>query len=210
MVDHLIKNVEELTALFDETHPLAVHKCLPRLDKYAREFISRSPFVCVATHDVNGASDVSPRGDPAGFVKVLNDTTLAIPDRPGNNRLDTMSNIVNSGSLGLLFMVPGYDDTLRVNGSAVLTTDPDILGALSLNGREPKVAILMTVKESFLHCAKAFKRSKLWDIETQQKRSEMPTLGQMIIEQTAENTPTPDEVAEADHAVENDYRERLY
>jgi len=117
--EHLIKTEESLRSLYGETHALAVKKCLPALDDYCREYISRSPFLCLSTQHANGTADVSPRGDPAGFVHILDSKTIAIPDRPGNNRLDSLSNIVSNPSVGLLFLVPGFDDTLRINGRCI-------------------------------------------------------------------------------------------
>ena len=137
-------------------------KCIPSLDRHCREFIERSPFLCIGTSGAGGRADVSPRGDPPGFVQVLDDNTLFIPDRPGNNRLDTMTNIIENPNVGLLFLVPGFDDTLRVNGRATIVRDEALAQAAVVNGKEPKVGIRVEVEEAFLHCAKAFKRSRLW------------------------------------------------
>ena len=120
----LVTDEAGLRGLFPPTHEIAARKCLDALDPHARDFIRRSPFVCVGTQNAEGRADVSPRGDPPGFVRVLDGGTLAIPDRPGNNRLDTLSNLVANPAIGLLFVVPGFDDTLRVNGRATLSTDP--------------------------------------------------------------------------------------
>ena len=140
--------------------------------------------MCIGTQNMDGKADVSPRGDPAGFVQILDDQTLAIPDRPGNNRLDTLVNILANPSVGLLFIIPGFDDTLRVNGLASLVTDPAILESMSMNGRSPRLAIIVKVQEVFLHCAKAFRRSHLWDPEHFQDRSEMPSLMKILLDQT--------------------------
>lgn len=208
--DHLIENEDQLAEFVGPKHPLAVHKCLNQLDSYARQFIARSPFVCVGTQGADGRGDVSPRGDPPGFAKVIDDNTLALPDRPGNNRVDTMSNILENPSVGLLFMVPGFDDTLRVNGKARLTTDPDLLAAMAINGRAPKLAIVVAVEEAFLHCAKAFRRSKLWSADAQQDRGEMPSLARMIMDQTSDEAVSQKDLDEADASVENDYRDNMY
>ena len=208
--DHDINTEEQLAGLVGAKHPLAVNKCLPRLDRYAKEFIARSPFVCVGTQGGDGRGDVSPRGDPPGFARVIDDNTLALPDRPGNNRVDTMSNILENPAVGLLFMVPGYDDTLRVNGKARLTTDPDLLAAMAVNGRAPKLAIVVAVEEVFLHCAKAFRRSKLWSADARQDRGEMPSLARMIMDQTSDEAVAQSEVDEADKEIEKDYRDGLY
>lgn len=191
---------------------LAVRKQLGKLDRYAREFIARSPFLCIGTADASGKADVSPRGDPPGFVQVLDDHTLIIPDRPGNNRLDTMGNIMANPHVGLLFMIPGFEDTLRVNGRATIVNDPAVLERAAVNGKAPKVAIRVAVDEAFLHCAKAFKRSKLWDPAARVDRKAMPSLAQMILEQTApaEAPPSKREVEDADRFVEDDYRTGMY
>ena len=208
--DHSILDADQLSSLVGEKHPLAVKKCLPRLDRHARDFISRSPFLCIGTQGADGTADVSPKGDPVGFVQVIDDNTLAIPDRPGNNRMDSLNNVLTNPAIGLLFMVPGYDDTLRVNGKARLTTDPALLDGMAIKGRPPKLAIVVDVEEVFLHCAKAFKRSRLWSPDAIQDRSEMPTLGKMIMEQTSNAPPSETEVSEADEAVESDYRDNMY
>ncbi len=207
---HLVTDEAALRALFPETHALAVQKCLDRLDAHARDFIARSPFLCIGTQAPDGRADVSPRGDPKGFVQVLDDRTLLIPDRPGNNRLDTLSNIVANPSVGLLFMVPGFDDTLRVNGTARITTDPALLAGLAVNGRTPAVAIAVTVREVFLHCAKAFRRSSLWDPAQRQDRSGMPSLVKMILDQTTGAPADPAEQKKLDDGLEDAYRSTMY
>jgi uncharacterized protein len=199
-----------LRTLFPATHTLAALKCLPTLDRHAEDFIRRSPFLCIGTQDANGKADVSPRGDPAGFVQVLDDRTLAIPDRPGNNRLDTLSNVLVNPNVGLLFMVPGFDDTLRVNGTASLTTDPDVLARMAVNDRTPTLAIVVTVQEVFLHCAKAFRRSRLWDPDSRQNRKEMPTLMNMLMEQTVGAPKEAAEMQKIDDGLEEDYRTSMY
>jgi PPOX class probable FMN-dependent enzyme len=208
--DSLITEEAALRALYPPTHTLAALKSLGILDPHAREFIRRSPFLTIGTQNREGRADVSPRGDPAGFVTVLDDKTLAIPDRPGNNRLDTLSNILANPNVGILFMVPGFDDTLRVNGTASLSTDPSILQAMSVNERVPNLAIVVTVSEVFLHCAKAFRRSRLWDPEARQDRKEMPSLMQMILDQTTGAPQDPAEQQRIDEGLEADYRTSMY
>jgi len=205
-----ITDEQSLRNLFSPTHDLAVVKCLDSLDKHAQAFIRRSPFVCLGTQNTDGKADVSPRGDPVGFVRILDDRTLAIPDRPGNNRLDSLANIVANPNVGLLFIIPGFDDTLRVNGQATLVTDPEILESLSVNDRMPKLAIVVKVREVFLHCAKAFRRSHLWDPDHLQKRGEMPSLVKIILDQT---TGAPDDAAQMrklEDQSEEDYKQTLY
>ena len=201
-----------LRDLFGAPMDLAVRKSLTSLDRHCRDFIARSPFLCIGTSSKSGRADVSPRGDPPGFVQVLDDRTLIIPDRPGNNRLDTMSNILENPAVGLLFFVPGFDDTLRVNGKATIVRDEALLARAEVNGKRPVVAIRVDVEEAFLHCAKALKRSRLWDPASRVDRRVMPTLGRMILEQTAPTGTKPPEaaVAEADTLVEEAYRTNLY
>lgn len=208
--DFVIKDDASLRSLFPATHPMAVIKSLDHLDRHARVFITRSPFLCIGTQSTNGTADVSPRGDPCGFVKVLDDKTLLIPDRPGNNRLDTLSNIIANPAVGLLFMIPGFDDTLRINGTAQVLRDPRLLALLSVNDRVPTVAIAVTVHEVFLHCAKAFRRSRLWDPDQRQDRSAMPSLVTMILDQTSVAPTDPEEIRKNDESLEQDYQRSMY
>ncbi|MEM0909218.1 MAG: MSMEG_1061 family FMN-dependent PPOX-type flavoprotein, partial [Pseudomonadota bacterium] len=145
----------ELRTRFSETMPISLQKAHNVLNHHDKEFIARSPFLVLGTSDGEGRSDVSPRGDPPGFVKVIDDQTIAIPDRPGNNRLDSLSNIIAYPAVGLIFMVPGFDDTLRINGKATLTTAPELLETMAVRDRVPTLAIRVRVEEVFLHCAKA-------------------------------------------------------
>lgn len=205
-----IKSETELRNLFDNTHEIAVKKCLPKLDQHCREFIARSPFLCLSTQHANGLADVSPRGDPSGFVKVLDDSTLAIPDRPGNNRLDSLSNILTNPSVAMLFMIPGFEDTLRVNGTARLNRDPILLQSMEVKGRTPKLAIVVTVNEAFLHCAKALRRAKLWNAEEQLDRSEMPSMISMVLEQSEGKPVDSDTKKTAEINLEDEYEKTMY
>lgn len=208
--EFLVTQVQDLRALFPATHSLAIAKCLDRLDAHAMDFVARSPFLCIGTQSPAGLADVSPRGDPAGFVKVLDDKTLLIPDRPGNNRLDTQANILTNPAVGLLFMVPGFDDTMRVNGTAQISRDPDLLARLAVNDRLPVTAIVVAVKEVFLHCAKAFRRAKLWDPDQRQDRREMPSLIKIIHDQTAAAPVSADHQRKLDADLEEGYRRTMY
>ena len=182
--EFVIADEASLRRLFDAQTTLAIHKVQGALDKHAEAFIRRSPFLCIGTQDLAGKADVSPRGDPAGFVKILDRQTLAIPDRTGNNRLDSLVNILANPSVGLLFVIPGFDDTLRVSGEASLTTEPAILESMSVDDRVPKLAIVVKVSEVFMHCAKAFRRSQLWNPDRFQDRRELPSLSKIILDQT--------------------------
>ena len=205
-----ITDEQSLRGMFEATHALAALKCQDSLDKHAQDFIRRSPFLCIGTQNLDGKADVSPRGDPAGFVKILDQHTLAIPDRPGNNRLDTLVNILANPCVGLLFIIPGFDDTLRVNGQASLVTDPEILKSMSINDRIPQLAILVKVSEAFLHCAKAFRRSHLWDPDHFQDRGQMPSLMKILLDQTTGVPSDGDEMRKMDDELEDGYKRTLY
>lgn len=184
---------------------LAEKKVLTFLDPHARSFIALSPFHVLATAGGDGTADASPRGDAPGFVKVLDDRRLLVPDRIGNNRIDSFRNIVAHPGVGLLFFVPGVDETLRVNGRASLTTDAAVLAPHAVQGKTPRAAMLVEVDEVFFHCGKALKRSRLWSPEVQIERSSFPTLGRIIADQTRVGT-----AEEADQRLEESYRTRLY
>src|SRR6516165_2788966 len=157
----------------------ATDKVLRRLDQHCRRIISLSPFCVLATQGPNGA-DISPRGDPPGFVRVLDEVTLLVPDRVGNNRLDSMTNLLVNPRIGLLFLVPGMNETLRINGSARITDDARLLAPSAVNDRAPKVGLIVAVEEAFLHCAKALVRSALWDGSRHIDRSILPSYAQML------------------------------
>jgi PPOX class probable FMN-dependent enzyme len=178
---HFITNEASLRALHHQPMLRATGKVLRSLDKYCRRIIALSPFCVVATQGPNGA-DVSPRGDPAGFVRVVDDLTLLLPDRVGNNRLDTMANLLANPRIGILFLVPGMNETLRINGTARITDDARLLAPSAVNDRVPKVGIVVTVEEALLHCAKALVRSALWDASRHIDRSVLPSYAQMLLE----------------------------
>lgn len=180
-------NVESLAALrqlYATPQPRAVRKQIAFLDVHCRDFIALSPFVILATCNPGYDTDASPRGGEPGFVKVNPSGELLIPDAPGNNRLDSFENIVSTGKVGLLFMIPGFDETLRVNGTAVLSQSPVDLAACTGERRTPKLVVRVAVEAAYLHCAKAFMRSKLWDPKSLVDRSILPTAGKMISDQT--------------------------
>lgn len=179
-----IKTLADLRQRFAQPQERAIKKQIPHLDKHCRSFIARSPFVIVATCDENHNLDSSPRGGDPGFVKVNTAGQLLIPDAPGNNRLDSFENVVRTGKVGLLFLIPGFDESLRVNGEAVLSLSTEDIEACTSERRAPKVVIRVSVTAAYLHCAKAFLRSKLWSESSRLDRSTLPTAGQMISEQT--------------------------
>jgi uncharacterized protein len=190
-----ITSLEALRALYVPPKERAIKKQLAALDVHCTRFVSLSPFVVVATHGADGKADASPRGGTPGFVQVLDAHTLLIPDAPGNNRLDTLENIVATGKAGLLFMIPGLDETLRVNGDARLSTTEEDLAATTNERRTPKLAIRVHVREAYLHCAKAFMRSDLWAAAARFDRSALPSAGQMLCDHTGISIPleTPEE-----------------
>ena len=181
---HTLTTLEALRALYPAPKERTVRKELQHLDVHCRRFIALSPFVVLASSGAAGAMDASPRGGTPGFVKAPDEHTLLIPDAPGNHRLDTLENIVATGRLGLLFMIPGVDETLRVNGTAELSTDPVWIDAVADERRRPAVVIRVRVEQTYLHCAKAFMRSRLWSLEARVERSVLPTMGRMISDQT--------------------------
>ena len=185
----MIESKEALRALYPPAKDRSVKKQLARLDKHCLRFIGLSPFVVLASGGKEGHFDASPRGGEPGFVKAPDSGTLLIPDAPGNNRLDTLENIIGSGRIGLLFLIPGVDETLRVNGRARLSDDPETLRGFSNEKRTPKLVIEVKVEDVYLHCAKALMRSRLWSADGQVERAVLPTMGQMLNEQTGIQAP---------------------
>lgn len=180
LTDATIETEAALAALLGEPLPLVVSRISDRLNEVTRTFIEASPFVCVATTDAEGNCDVSPRGDPRGFVRILDDRTLLLPERPGNRVADSLRNILANPRVGLLFVVPGIGDTFRVNGRATLTTDAALLAPSAVEGKVPKLGILVDIEAAFPHCSKAFLRSSLWDPSTFVERASLPTGGEVL------------------------------
>jgi uncharacterized protein len=206
--DEVISSEADLRARYRAPSELAIRKQLDHLDHNCRRFIALSPFLCLATAGEDGV-DNSPRGDAPGFVEVLDDRTLLVPDRPGNNRLDSLANIVRNPRIGLLFLIPGVTETLRVNGCARIVTSPQILERFAVNGRAPASVILVQTEEVFLHCSKALIRSRLWHEDARVDRKVLPSLGQMIAE-AAERNPAAATVADYDARIEKSIEEALY
>jgi PPOX class probable FMN-dependent enzyme len=180
-----IETLEQLRTLYAAPKERAVKKQLAALDRHCKHYINLSPFVVLSSMGSDKVLDASPRGGAPGFAKVLDENTLLIPDSPGNNRLDTLENIIHTGRLGLLFLIPGVDETLRVNGVAELSVAPADIAQCTTEVRAPKLVIRVSVQQAYLHCAKAFMRSKLWDSTSQIERSQLPTMVDMINEQAA-------------------------
>ena len=178
-----ITSIDALRSRYAQPGERAVKKQLAALDVHCRRFVGLSPLLVISSASAAGRMDASPRGGEAGFVKVPDENTLLIPDSPGNNRLDTFANIIETGRAGLLFLVPGIDETLRINGTAELCDDPALLELARSERRLPKLVIRIGVEEAYLHCAKALMRSRLWAQESQVERSALPTMGRMIYDQ---------------------------
>ena len=182
-----IKTASELRELYGFPSGRAKYKNLSNLDKHSIHFIAVSPFLVMSTFNNEGKLDTSPRGGASGFVKVINETEIVIPDSKGNNRLDSIVNIIETGAVGLLFLIPGVDETLRINGHASISTDAEYLEMFASENNPPKACIVVTIEELFLHCAKAFMRSKLWDERAKIDRNSFPTMGQMLKDQMGSN-----------------------
>ena len=201
----IIEDIREIREIYGHPQERAVKKQLPRLEKHSRAFIAMSPFIVMSTCDAEGRCDASPKGDAPGFVTVLDDETLLIPDRLGNNRVDTIGNLLERPGVGLIFFVPGLNETLRVNGRARITTDPALLEPLAVNGKVPRSGILVAAEEIYFHCGKALIRSDLWNPEKQLRKSEFPSLGRILADQIGGIS-----VEESERATAESYRTRLY
>lgn len=202
----IVSTREQLRELMGQPSQGALDKELTFIDPHSKNFIEHSPFVLIATANTEGRLDVSPKGDPAGFVKVLNEKTLLIPDRPGNRRLDGFTNVLDNPRIGLIFLIPGVEETLRINGKAMLVTDQSLLETMSWRGKVPTIATAVEAQEVYFHCAKAFRRSNLWKPEEWPDRSVVPTLGKILLDQTKADTT----VEKLDCYLEEAYEKSLY
>ncbi len=182
--DHLIRDEETLNALYGEISPGAIAKEIDYIHPHYRAMIEASPFMVLATTGPGGL-DTSPRGDPAGFVHVVDDRTLLIPDRRGNNRADSLRNIIHDPKVALLFLIPGVGETLRVNGSAVISTDPALLARFPFNGTLPRSVIVVTAERVYFQCPKALVRSELWNPDKHISRKSLPSTGTILADITA-------------------------
>lgn len=205
--NNVISSEGELRSLLGYPNELVQNKVISHLDKHCLEFISKSPFLVMATSDDKGMCDVSPRGDAPGFVEVLDETHIVIPERPGNRKIDSMKNILSNPKIGLIFIIPGLEETLRINGNACIIRDEDMLKRMEANGKMPILGIGVAVEECFVHCAKAFKRSKLWNQHTWLSKERLPNIAEMI----ADHVKLPGIDAEkVDKALQDSYSNRLY
>lgn len=204
---YVVRRLEDLTSLYASPPDHVIERQLDHLCPHCRNFIARSPFLVIGSGDPASGLDVSPRGDPPGFVRILDERTLLIPDRPGNNRIDTLRNILRAPNIGILFLIPGIDEVLRVNGRAFIDRSPPLLKATSINGREPTLIIRVNVAEAFLHCGKSLKRSRLWFDDYKVARTEFPTLAQMTADQIGANA---ERRADIETKVAENYATRMY
>jgi PPOX class probable FMN-dependent enzyme len=183
-----ISDVGALRAMYPPVVERAVKKELTALETHCRRFISLSPFLVISTMSRDGHADASPRGEAPGFVQVLSDTLIALPDRPGNNRLDTFANIIENPGVGLIFLVPGVNEVLRINGRAELRDDAELMARFVVNGKPPRLVVLVHVEAAYLHCAKAIMRAGLWNPDALVDRSALPTMAAMIRDQSGDSS----------------------
>jgi PPOX class probable FMN-dependent enzyme len=195
-----------LRSVYPEPTKYVREKALPKLDQHTRRFIELSPFFCIGSFGLDQLADVSPRGGEPGFVHALDDAHVAFPDRPGNNRLDTLTNIMHTPAVGLLFFIPGVHEMLRLNGVASVTTREDLMQRFVHDGKRPRSVILIEVREVYLHCSKALRRSDLWNPDKRVDRSALPTFGQIAKDQFG--TVLPARII--DFALERDAKKNLY
>jgi uncharacterized protein len=202
----IIESEADLRSILGSPTPLVIRKELDHLDTHAQQFIQRSPFLIIATSGADGRLDASPKGDPPGFVRVLDERTLAIPDRPGNRRADTFTNLLGNDRIGLIFLIPGKPETLRVSGRAVIVRDIAVRNPLAVNGKVPEFAIVVAVEQVFFHCAKCIVRSGLWTPEAWPAAAGLATLAQTLVA-----AAKPDEsVEQLQAAIDNDAATNLY
>jgi PPOX class probable FMN-dependent enzyme len=204
-----ITSKEQLRDLYSQPLELAIKKQLDCLDELSEKFISLSPFAIISTAGKNGLLDASPRGEAAGFIKVLDKHTIAIPDRPGNNRLDSLTNIIENPKIGMLLLIPGFKECLRINGSAKIVTNNDLLKKFYHNGKLPKSLILVSIQEVYFHCAKAITRAKIWDSRSHVSRDKMPSLGRILMSQIAPEKSEV-EIKEVEALIEDRVKTTLY
>jgi uncharacterized protein len=202
----IISSEEELRTVLGHPSHRVLSKVTPILDEHCRRFIARSPFVLVASADTAGNIDVSPKGDPAGFVHVLDDRTLAIPDRPGNRRIDTFRNVLQNPKIGVLFIVPGKPETLRVGGNALIVRDVKLRERMAVRGKLPDFALVVSVVEAFFHCPKCMIRSKIWEPDAWPSLDGLPSLAEAMVT----HANLTESIAEMQAIIERETRDRLY
>ncbi len=200
-----ITSIDKLRENYPPTGKRAITKEISAFDQYCHDYLALSPFMVIGSQSKEGLADVSPRGDRPGFVRIIDEKTLAIPDRPGNNRLDTLSNILENPNVSLIFLVPGVNETFRVNGKAEIRDDDELMHMFEVNGKRPRSVILVHMETAYMHCAKALMRSKLWDPSQKIERSQLPSMSEwMVAHNTAEIKP------ESTEDMEKRYASQLY
>lgn len=202
----IITDPAEFRQLMGEPPPPCVAKTIVRLDRHCRDFIARSPFLLIASSNVRGQMDISPKGDPPGFVRVLDELTLAIPDRPGNRRADTYTNVLENPGVGLIFLVPGKSETLRISGRATIVRDGELRESMAVRGKTPHFALVVEVEEAFFHCSKCIIRSRLWNPQEWPALEGLPNLAQTMVD--GGQLPMP--VEELEVIIRQDEKDRLY
>lgn len=201
----VIESIDELREVIPPPHRLVVDKATPTIDEHCAAFIARSPFVLIASRDTDGSLDISPKGDPPGFVQVLDEGTLAIPDRPGNRRADTLVNVIGTPEVGLIFLVPGNRNTLRIRGRARIVRDAQLRDSMAIDGRAPDLALVVDVDSAMFHCAKCIIRSELWERDLG-----APGDDSLLAEAMVAHTSQDVSVEKMQHIIDNDERTRLY
>jgi hypothetical protein len=206
-IKNQINSIEQLRAILGFPKELVKNKSINFIDAHCKDFIAKSPMLFLSTSNKEGSCDVSPRGDPAGFIDVLDEKYLIIPERPGNKRCDSLINILSNPHVGIIFIIPGLKETLRINGKAKLTQDRDLLVKYQIKGKSPELGIIVEVEEAFIHCAKAFLRAELWDSETWPKKENLPVIAKVL----ADHVNSSDYSSEQIEAVlKESYKKRMY
>lgn len=203
----IVSNEKELRDLIGYPSDLVSNKVITKLDHHCRDFIEKSPFLMISTSDAGGCCDVSPRGDGPGFVSVLDEQHLIIPERPGNKRMDSLRNILSNAKVGLIFLIPGLGETLRINGTACIIQDEARLNSMAVNGKKPWLGIGVTVEECFIHCAKAFKRSGLWNPSSWPDQTTLPSAAKILHEHAKLPNSTQEQI---EARLQKAYTEKLY
>lgn len=203
---HRLDDADALRAVIPPAG-ISADKVLGHLDDHCRRFIDHATFVLVATWSADGRADISPKGDPPGSIEIIDDRTIAIPDRPGNGRIDTFLNVVEQPSVGLLLLVPGILETCRISGRGTVTNDPELLDRMVVNGKRPKLTLVVEVDEAFVHCGKAVRRGRLWDADQRVERDTFPTMGQMLHDHARPVALTREDLSKIAH---DDLHNNLY
>lgn len=180
--EHTIDSVDEYRALRGDAIPAMYAKSMTHIDEHIRRFLALTSFVAVASIDANGNMDISPKGDPPGFITVIDDTTIVIPERAGNRRADTFTNVLQNPSVGIICFVPGMDETMRLNGRASITTDAELLATMEVDGHVPVLGLVVEVEEAFIHCGKSLIRGRVWDPDARIDRSIYPSVGEVMFD----------------------------